>query len=1019
MINNSFFRFSPLRWSRRFIIVLLAHIAIAFSATLACGYDPVTLQLAWNHQFQFAGYYAAVEYGYYREAGVDVTLREGGKGRFVRKALQTGEAQYGIAGTELLLHRKNGDPFVVLAPIFQHSPSILLTRADSGIHHPQDLIGKKVTLRPGNADVLSMFLSEGISIDKIIRIENAYNLQDLIDGRIDAFNAYVTNEPWYLEQQGIQPGIIRPVSYGVDFYSDCLFTTESEIRDHPGRVAAVLSATLRGWETAMKDPEPIIDLILHRYAAEKTREHLRYEAAAIRKFILPDLIQIGHLNSFRWQRIADIFAELGELPPDYDLDSFLYQPASDTAIRHLKIALGSTLLALITAIALSLLAGLVIRKLRKEIRECQAAELALIESESRFKELIQNIPNIAVQGYDMSRRVVFWNKASEHLYGYTSTEAMGRYIEDLIIPEFMRDQVRTDIYNWFHNNITIPSSELELQHKDTHKVPVYSSHVMQQNAKGNRTLFCLDVDLSLIRETQLRYQSLFQHMISGVAVYEAIDNGADFIIRDFNTAGERISEISREEVIGRRVTEAFPGIREFGLFDVLVSVWKTGKSKMHPVSFYQDNRISGWKENTVYKLPSGEVVAVFQDVTRQKEIEENNAIMAQKLHRARKMEAIGLMAGGVAHDLNNILSGIIGYPDLMLTQIAPGSELEKMTQAVKNSGERAAQVVADLLTLARGVATTTEVANLNHLIEDYLASPECFKKRCLYPGIQIQTYFHPDLLNVRCSTLHIRKSLMNLVTNSLEAFDGMEAGDIQIETRNIYIDAPLAGNQFMESGEYVAVVIQDTGKGISEADLERIFEPFYTRKVMGRSGTGLGLTLVWNTMRNHGGAVTVSSDTDGTRFELYLPATRDPLPGLPASRDVCAVQGKGQQILVVDDEAQQRDIASRMLIQMGYRVETVDSGEAAVEWLASRSVDLLILDMVMNPGMDGIATYRTILETHPGQKAVIASGYSKDQAVADARKAGVGAFLKKPYTLTLLGETVKSVLDASSASDLD
>ena len=322
-------------------------------ANTAGASDNIVLQLAWKHQFQFAGYYAAFTQGYYREAGLDVTIVEGGEGRFAREELLNGRAQYGIAGSELFLHRMDGDPFVVLAPIFQHSPSILLLRGDSGISNIQDLIGKRVMLLPGkkDADILAAFLNEGVSIESIKRIDQSYDLSDLIEGRIDAVSAYLTNEPWILEQKGIVPQIFSPQTYGVDFYSDCLFTTDQEIEKHPKRVEKFLDASLRGWGYAMSHPEEIIDLLMADYGLKTKRDHLRYEADSIRKLMLPDLVQIGHMNPGRWRHIASTYVKLEMIDSDYSLEGFLYAPRTGVDYTIVKWVVG-------VAITISLIFGI-------------------------------------------------------------------------------------------------------------------------------------------------------------------------------------------------------------------------------------------------------------------------------------------------------------------------------------------------------------------------------------------------------------------------------------------------------------------------------------------------------------------------------------------------------------------------------------------------------------------------------------------------------------------------------------
>ncbi|MBF0200025.1 MAG: ABC transporter substrate-binding protein [Desulfamplus sp.] len=376
----------------KFFIALLLMIstenALCKEAMGRKSHDPVTLQLAWKHQFQFAGYYAALHKGFYGDAGVNVTIVEGGDGRFAREALLSGEAQYGVAGAELILHRGAGEPFVVLAPIFQHSPSILLTRADSGISHPQHLMGKRVMMLPENkdADIMAVMLNENISMDQITRLDQTYNLNDLIEGRTDAVTAYLTNEPWHMEKIGVKPHIIHPATYGVDFYSDCLFTTNHETTSHLERVKAFLGASIKGWEYAMDHPEEIIDLLILEYRISKTREHLRFEADAIKGLMFPDLVEIGHMNPGRWRHIADTYAALGMLPPNFPMDDFLYDPDPVHDYGWMK----WTILILIGAILIfsSIAAFLAYfnRKLHGEIVERKQAEHENIQLQIQLQQ---------------------------------------------------------------------------------------------------------------------------------------------------------------------------------------------------------------------------------------------------------------------------------------------------------------------------------------------------------------------------------------------------------------------------------------------------------------------------------------------------------------------------------------------------------------------------------------------------------------------------------------------------------
>jgi diguanylate cyclase (GGDEF)-like protein/PAS domain S-box-containing protein len=304
-------------------------VVLAFSLlSSAHADDSIDLQLRWHHQFQFAGYYAAVEKGFYKQEGLDVRLHAGDPQHQPVPEVLSGRAQYAEGNSEILFQRLQGAPLVALAAIFQHSPSILLVRRDSGIASVHDLIGKRVMLMnlTQDADFLTMFLNEGVSLAQVHLIPSSYNIDDLITGKVDAFNSYSTNEPYYLKQRGIPYTIIDPINYRIDFYSDVLFTTETELRNHPKRVEAMRRATLKGWHYAMDHQEEIIDLLINKYHVEKTRDHLEFEATEMRKLILPDLVEIGHMNPGRWQHMANTFVHAGLAKPDYSLDGFIYDP---------------------------------------------------------------------------------------------------------------------------------------------------------------------------------------------------------------------------------------------------------------------------------------------------------------------------------------------------------------------------------------------------------------------------------------------------------------------------------------------------------------------------------------------------------------------------------------------------------------------------------------------------------------------------------------------------------------------
>ncbi len=403
------------------------------------------------------------------------------------------------------------------------------------------------------------------------------------------------------------------------------------------------------------------------------------------------------------------------------------------------------------------------------------------------------------------------------------------------------------------------------------------------------------------------------------------------------------------------------------------------------------------------------IIYLASDISELKQAEEAFRKSEEKLARSIKMESMGLLAGGVAHDLNNVLSGIVSYPELILLDLPQDSLIREPIRTIQESGERAAAIVRDLLTVARGVAITTKPLNLNDLIRCYLNSPEFKKIERIHPAITIKAKLNTNLFNVRGSSVHLNKVLMNLVSNALEAIEG--SGNVVISTNNRYADRPIRGYDHVNIGEYAVLAVSDDGSGISSEHLERIFEPFYTKKVMGRSGTGLGLAVVWNAMQDHKGYIDLTSNEDGTTFELYLPITRDEVSEKDLLKPLDTLKGNAETILVVDDEENQRIISCKILNRLGYNSKTVSSGEAALEYLKTHSVDLILLDMIMDPGINGRETYERIIKIHPHQKAIIVSGFAETDEVKETQKLGAGKYIKKPVTLETMGLAVKEELE--------
>ncbi|MBA3028188.1 MAG: response regulator [Desulfobacteraceae bacterium] len=404
-----------------------------------------------------------------------------------------------------------------------------------------------------------------------------------------------------------------------------------------------------------------------------------------------------------------------------------------------------------------------------------------------------------------------------------------------------------------------------------------------------------------------------------------------------------------------------------------------------------------------------EILLIGNDITELKKAEIDKKDLEARLQRAEKMEAIGTLAGGVAHDLNNILSGIVSYPELILLDLPSDSKLRKPIATIQKAGERASAIVQDLLTLARRGVVARSSLNLNEIVTEYLNSPEHENLRLQYPNVKVQTNLQSNLFNILGSNIHLQKTIMNLVINAAEAIG--DEGEIIISTENHYVDKNLNAYEQVKKGEYAMIIIKDNGIGIAHHDLNRIFEPFFTKKKMGRSGTGLGMAVVWGTIKDHNAFIDVKSvQGKGTTFSLFFPTTRQIDLKTENNASIEDYKGKGEKILIVDDLEEQRIIASSMLTKLGYITNSVPSGEEAIKYIKGNKVDLIVLDMILENGIDGLDTYKNILEISPHQKAIITSGYSESDRVKEAQKLGAIHYLRKPYSLEQLGKTIRNGL---------
>jgi diguanylate cyclase (GGDEF)-like protein/PAS domain S-box-containing protein len=424
----------------RTFLLLLATLVAGPAAAL----DKVTLQLNWYHQFQFAGYYAAIEQGYYTQAGLDVRIIEATQGVDPILEVATGKSDFGVAGAKLVTTRAAGVPVVVLASIFQHSPQVMFSRKQAAALNPKDLLGKRVMLDSAADDLAAWLKKAGLPPQRLNLVAHSYDTQDLIKGKVDAMSGSLLDDAWLFDQAKFPYQASSPRDGGVDFYGDSLFTSEQMVREHGDRVRAFREASLRGWQYAMAHPEEIVGLIRAKYSQRRERGQLLFEAQQMVNLLAQDQTPLGSMDTQRWQAIAASFVESGKIKGEPNLTGFLFDPtpppvkkASVDYTQWGMIGGGALLLVLLVFISFRL--SRASYNLHIERQRQQALQEQLRISEERYRGLFTAMDNgfalneliCDSSGKPVDFRFIEVNTAFEKYSGHPRDKVLGKRANDV------------------------------------------------------------------------------------------------------------------------------------------------------------------------------------------------------------------------------------------------------------------------------------------------------------------------------------------------------------------------------------------------------------------------------------------------------------------------------------------------------------------------------------------------------------------------------------------------------------
>ncbi|MFP4522524.1 MAG: PAS domain S-box protein [Fibrobacterota bacterium] len=633
----------------------------------------------------------------------------------------------------------------------------------------------------------------------------------------------------------------------------------------------------------------------------------------------------------------------------------------------------------------------------RDITERRKTLKQLKESETRFKTIIEDLP-VAVFAHDLDGKFVLVNTAASKNTGYTKTELSEMSVYDLD-PESLDRKDREKLWNY----LRVGRSEvLEGKHirKDGSSYPA-EIHLCGIFLDGKQVILAMAFDISTRKkaeEESIRLTSAINQAAETIVITDT-----DGKIQYVNPAFENTTGYKETEAIGKnpRILKSGEQDRFFykQLWETILSgnTW-TGRmvNRKKDGSFYTEECVI-----SPVRSPAGKIVnfvAVKRDISREIQLE-------KQLRQSEKMEAIGHLAGGIAHDFNNILAGIIGFSEISLSMVSPGSRMEKNILRIKESGNRAKELVNQILLFSRQGPEELSPIYIRPIIKEAVH----LLKASLPSSIEIKTNLAREDKPVLADPTKIHEILMNLCTNASSAMN--EKGLLEIGFADEYFDREWEGRAGVSKpGFYSVLTVKDNGNGIPEELMPRIFEPFFTTREPGE-GTGMGLAVVFGIIQSHKGNITVESgDESGTVFKVFLPKTNASLD--IAKEPKCELIGGTESILFVDDEEILTDMVSSMLTELGYKVKSFNNSEKALESFRENPAeyDLVITDQTM-PNMTGLEMSREILKIRPGTPIILCTGYSRSVNEEKARKEGIKGFYLKPLNRKDFSEIIRNIMD--------
>lgn len=1034
------------RLFRKSVLLVPAVLLVISAASAACAGEKVTLQLKWKHQFQFAGYYAALHQGYYRDAGLDVSIVPATPGKDPVLPVLEGKAEYGVGTSSLLLLRNAGKPVVALAVIFQHSPYVLLTKNTSSSQNIHTLVGKRLMLEHQADELVAYLNNEGLPLAKLKLLEHTFNARDLIDCKVDVMPGYVTDDPDVFDRAGFAYHAYTPRSTGIDFYGDNLFTTENELKNHPARARAFREASLKGWHYALQHPEEMIDLITACYAPDADRDHLKYEAGEVRKLIQPELVEIGYMHAGRWRHIAETYNSLGMMKSTIDLQKFMYDPHPNRDLTLLyRFAAALFGIALLGSGVRLVVTSRRLKRSETEVREKLSEILKINASledqvEKRAKEIENS--NVLLQMFmkyspiytfiqessPTESRVLLSSENYVEMLGISGRDMVGKTMTELF-PAELAAKITAD--NW---EIVANGNVVKLE--ETFNGHVYYSIKFPIRQRDKTLLAGYTIDITeqkqLQNELQLKSSKLaLATYLAKIVPWELDPVRFMFIFND--QFYELYDTTAGREGGYEMAVETY--LREFSHPDDVALIQMNIGRVFAPgsnINFVEvDHRIISRTCRLHYVMTrvnierdeQGTVVSVFgynQDITERKrmEIELREAKTAAESANSSK----SMFLSNMSHEIRTPLNAIIGYSTLIMNS-GLASPVQDHARKIYNSGKLLLNVVNDILDFSKiesGQFSLEQVSFQPGALIDNVISLvlQAAREKGLRLLFNISTEIAPCLVG---DPLRLSQILANLLSNGVKF-------TIQGE---VELSAILLQEQ--DERQQVQFSIRDTGIGIVAEKFAKLFKPFSqadestTRKF---GGTGLGLSISKQLVEQMEGQIWCESAVGaGSTFSFTAwfgigqesnleEFTND--GASDAGFSISAYNFSGRRALLVDDIQTNRQLAVALLKDTGIVIDVCSNGAEAVAMIlnSGKKYDLVLMDIQM-PVMDGYeATRRIRGDSRFTELPIIAmTAYAMEEERFKVLRAGMNVHVAKPIDIKILLQVMNLYLNGQAPDD--